>query len=303
MTIETHTTDRKALAHRISELLQVDVAYAGVPSCAYNVGPVTIDRGGAIHIDDPEAQGSLTPFLIEQGWMAPESETVPVAELDAALVAELDAALVAESVADLDADLKAPPAIEHMDISVPAEGLTVDNLKNLVFMLYSEQYLLNRAVGTEVLSISDGLIAWLKEYTPETPDDFSALLADFKALGELDGFDVQNGQVTLTFPFEEQKPENWSAYGFLLGHIVKAAQAAERVFPKRCQPENEKYFMRSWLLRLGLGGPEFKPLRALLLRNLKGHTAFPDDAAAKKHKTRYAEKRKNAKAAKEATSE
>ena len=268
MTIETHTTDRKALTRQISELLHEDAVYAGVPSCAYNVGPVTIDRSGAIHTDDPQAMETLRPFLIEQGWMTPEAEVIPDAP---------------------EYDSGAAP--DRMEISVPAEGMTVTALLNLVHMLYSKQHLLNRATDSEILSISDGVIARLKEHTPETPDAFSTLLADFKALGELDGFDFQVGRITLTFPFDAEQPERWTAYGFLLDRIVKSAQAATRVHPERQRPENEKYFMRAWLLRLRFGGAEYKALRSLLLQNLKGNTAFPDDAAAEKHREKYADKR------------
>ena len=56
--------------------------------------------------------------------------------------------------------------------------------------------------------------------------------------------------------------------------MVKAAVGATRVIPKRQKPENEKYFMHSWLLRMGFSGPEHKALRGLLLRNLRGHSAF-----------------------------
>jgi len=268
MTIETYTPDRKALARRISELLHEDVIYAGVPSCAYNIGPVTIDRTGAIHTDEPEAFKTLKPFLIEQGYMAPEAE------------AEVDAPVN---------NSRAAP--DRMEISVPAEDVTVIALMNLIRMLYSKQHLLNRATGSDTLSISDGVIARLKEHTPETPEAFSALLADFKALGELEGFDFHTGQVTLTFPFDAEQPERWTAYGFLLDRIVKSTKTATRVFPERQQPENEKYFMRAWLLRLGLGGPDFKALRNMILRGLKGNTAFTDDAAAQKHREKYAHPR------------
>ena len=52
--------------------------------------------------------------------------------------------------------------------------------------------------------------------------------------------------------------------------------------------ENEKYYMRAWLLRLGYGGADLKAERRLLLRNLKGRSAFPNDDAAEKHREKYA---------------
>ena len=50
--------------------------------------------------------------------------------------------------------------------------------------------------------------------------------------------------------------------------------------------------MRAWLIRLGYGGADLKAERQLLLRKLKGHSAFPTDAAAENHKKKYAELRR-----------
>jgi hypothetical protein len=61
------------------------------------------------------------------------------------------------------------------------------------------------------------------------------------------------------------------------------------VLPERQQPENEKYFMRNWLVRLGFGGKEAKGMRDVLLKHLKGHSAFRTDAEAQKHREKYAE--------------
>ena len=175
---------------------------------------------------------------------------------------------------------------------MPAEDMTVTALKNLIFMLYSKQHLLNRAVRQEVFHISDGVIARLSEYTPESSEAFVELMDDFRALEELDGVDFRDGQVTLRFPFDAVKPEEWTVYGTLTAGIVKAAMGATRVFPKRLEPDNEKYYMHSWLIRLGFDGPEHKALRKLLLRNLRGHCAFRSDAEAQKHREKYAEIRR-----------
>jgi hypothetical protein len=271
MTIETHVTDRKALARQIAELLHEEVAYAGVPSCAYKIGAVTIDRGGAIHTDVSIVLATLKPFLIEQGYIASEPETT-----------EQKATATQLSASD----------IGQMEISVPAEGMSVTALKNLIFMLYSKQHLLNRAIGQEVFHISDEVVARLSEYTPESSEAFTQLLDDFRARGEVDGVDFRDGQVTLRFPFETVKPEEWAVYGELTAGIIKAAMNATRVSPKRQHPENEKYFMHSWLIRLGFDGPEHKTLRKLLLQNLRGYCAFRSDEEAQKHREKYAEIRR-----------
>ena len=81
-------------------------------------------------------------------------------------------------------------------------------------------------------------------------------------------------------------------YAVLTARILKAAKEATRVFPERQEPENEKYFARAWLLRIGYGGADSKAERNLLLKHLKGHSAFPNDDAANRHKKKYAEIRK-----------
>ncbi|MGB9813513.1 MAG: amidoligase family protein [Thermovenabulum sp.] len=49
--------------------------------------------------------------------------------------------------------------------------------------------------------------------------------------------------------------------------------------PKRTVTDNEKYTFRTWLLRLGLIGDEFKTARTHLLANLKGNSAWRYAAA------------------------
>jgi hypothetical protein len=46
------------------------------------------------------------------------------------------------------------------------------------------------------------------------------------------------------------------------------------------QSENDKYAMRTWLLRLGFIGPEFATARDFLTRDLSGDTAFRNGRAA-----------------------
>ena len=300
MTIQTGiTANRKALANRISqELLGAQVTYAGVPSCAYRVGAcITIDREGNIEITNDDAMKILMPFFIEQGWTAAQPATEPTADSEADDSAEGETPAADDSEAPAAEDLTAPAEtgidperttdIDTSQLSIPAV-LTVSQLTNLIHMLYSEQRLLNKAATDGRLTIPESLITRLKEYTPETPEAFRELLNDFKALGELAGFGYEGGIVTMDFPFDEAQPERWTAYAGLVGRIIQAAKEATRVKAELQTSENEKYYMRAWLLRLGYGGEDLKAERRLLLRNLSGHSAFPTDIAAEKHREKYA---------------
>ena len=307
MTIQTNiTTNRKALAKRISdELLGAPVTYAGVPTCAYRVGAcITIDREGNIEITNDDALKILMPFFIEEGWCAAEPAAEPAVDSEAAeepaeepCIEEPAEELTVEPDEPAAEDLKAPTgsvidpkratAFDECRVSLPA-NMTVAQLTNLVHMLYSEQRLLNKAAMDGRLTIPESLITRLAEHTPETPEAFSDLLRDFEALGELTGFGYEGGIVRLDFAHDETHPEYMITYAGLVGRIIHAAREATRVKAELQTSENEKYYMRAWLLRLGYGGADLKEERRLLLRNLKGHSAFPNDAAAERHKEKYA---------------
>lgn len=66
--------------------------------------------------------------------------------------------------------------------------------------------------------------------------------------------------------------------------IQKSARYAKTV------SDNEKYTFRTWLLRLGLIGDEFKTARHHLLKNLDGNIAWKDPAQAERQKERLAQR-------------
>lgn len=73
-----------------------------------------------------------------------------------------------------------------------------------------------------------------------------------------------------------------------ISHQALVQRGASRI---KTQPENEKYTFRTWLLRLGLIGDEFKIARQHLLKNLEGNIAWRDPAQAEAQKARLAAKR------------
>ena len=62
--------------------------------------------------------------------------------------------------------------------------------------------------------------------------------------------------------------------------LSAAAKAAKNASPRPQQTDNPKYAMRTWLLRLGFIGDEFKTAREILTRNLDGDAAFRHGRAA-----------------------
>ena len=270
MTVTTNTTDRKALAKALADKLGTTAKYMGPPTFGYQVGDYIVDRDGNIEGEDFEA---LRDFLQSIGCF-PEEETEPAGE-------------------QTEPETETPDSgtQDQVSISVPADDLTPAQMKNLIFTLFTKQYLIGKMTGGDLLNIPDNLIARLMENTPETMEDFKALLDAAKEDG-LTGFEFAEGKVTLTYAAHQDEPERNMLYAMLTARILKAAKEATRVFPERQEPENEKYFARAWLLRIGYNGADSKAERNLLLKHLKGHSAFPNDEAAEKHKAKYAEIRK-----------
>ena len=270
MTVTTNTTDRKALAKALADKLGTTAKYMGPPTFGYQVGDYIVDRDGNIEGEDFEA---LRDFLQSIGCF-PEEETEPAGE-------------------QTEPETETPDSgtQDQVSISVPADDMTPAQMKNLIFTLFTKQYLIGKMTGGDLLNIPDNLIARLMENTPETMEDFKALLDAAKEDG-LTGFEFAEGKVTLTYAAHQDEPERNMLYAMLTARILKAAKEATRVFPERQEPENEKYFARAWLLRIGYNGADSKAERNLLLKHLKGHSAFPNDEAAEKHKAKYAEIRK-----------
>lgn len=73
-----------------------------------------------------------------------------------------------------------------------------------------------------------------------------------------------------------------------ISHQALVQKGASR---SKTQSSNEKYTFRTWLLRLGLIGDEFKTARLHLLKNLDGNIAWRDPMQAEAQKERIAAKR------------
>ena len=73
-----------------------------------------------------------------------------------------------------------------------------------------------------------------------------------------------------------------------ISHQALVQKGASRT---KTQSTNEKYTFRTWLLRLGLIGDEFKTARMHLLKNLDGNIAWRDPEQAEAQKERFAARR------------
>ena len=119
--------------------------------------------------------------------------------------------------------------------------------------------------------------------------DTEAFLQAFQSHAErCKGIGFLDGKMAFTLPAIND-PDMIMAFTHLTAAMAQQAREQKRIRPDETIEENEKYYMRIWLLRLGFGGAEGKTVRNLLLKNLKGHSAFRTD----ENKQRWQEARRS----------
>ena len=251
MRIETNAANRKDVVKAVSGILGQPSKYMGVPTCSYQIGNCTIDRSGAVETEDEKTAEMVRAGLLEQGLIeTPHTE------------------------------------VDETTVSLPVEGMTAEGFKNLIYLIHSKQYLINRAFAEEVFRIPAELAEELGR--AEVPDAEAFLRIFQSHAGGCKGIGFFDGKMAFTLPAIND-PDMILAFTHLAAAMAQQARGQKRIRPDETIEENEKYYMRIWLLRLGFGGKEGKEVRNLLLKNLKGHSAFRTEA----NKQRWQEARRN----------
>lgn len=257
MRIETKTDNRRKMVQDIAEYTGEEMHYVGPPTFSYTVGNLTIDRDGVITSETEEGEDLLKQFLQEKGY------------------------------------LEAP--VDEVKIEIPVDTGDGKFLQNLLAMIHARAYLINRITKYETFAVSDSLLEKLEQLPEENAyEAFQTLLtADSEGLK---GLMVENGKVSFAFPLSPDSAKN-KAYAELAAKMIKKAKEAKRVSATPVVEENEKYYLRIWLVQLGMAGTENKDSRKALLAGLKGHTAFRTKEDAEKFGIAQKKKRAAAKAA------
>lgn len=169
-------------------------------------------------------------------------------------------------------------------VHVGDTGQNKDTLRNMVKLMRSKQYLLERA-----LQIPDSRLNGYCRYV----DDNLANRVNkkpFKSMDQLKGSWLENcdryRMLNLSSFFDGKGLEFRLFNGTLHAGKIKSyvqlslalAQSAKDL--TKCQigepknRDNDKYSMRNWLNRMHLTGEEFKTLRKVMIENLSGESAF-----------------------------
>ena len=273
MKVETTTNNRKEMAHALAEHLGTECRYMGVPTHAYRVGNLTIERDGAITAEPGDLQ-EVSGWLMEHGYI---SEPILPTEQPAEKAAN-------------DSEAPAEEPVTHTCVFLQLSGFTPLGLKNLIRMLYARQRLICEMTRSTDIVIEPEVITTLQSDALTELPILERVLRESIDHGFIKGIDLEDGRIGLVFPHDENDPTRWPHYAKLLLAIVDKAKAATRVSTNLIEPEDDamKYFCRGFLLQLGLGGAEHKELRSVLLNHLPGYAAFRTPEKMDAHKAKYA---------------
>ena len=190
-------------------------------------------------------------------------------------------------------------------IHVGGGGHNAQSLRNLVNIMYQREDIIIRAIniadsrlGHYCKTVDPELLAQLNTKKPKTLDAvediwYKSQYADYcrgqhyndSRYHMLNLHSFFHGHGTVEFRlFQFDEPDGTrkgglhagqlKAYILLALAINQAAKDARSAQPKKAQMENEKYSMRTWLLRLGFIGAEYENARENLMKRLTGDAAF-----------------------------
>ena len=331
---ELNIADRKTLANRMEELTGIHPYYTRAPLYAYDIGNYTIDRDGNLLVEPENADAELLTTLLNEGLIRggesiestddqPES-TEPTENLAEEPVAEAEPDDTAEEpVAEAEPDDTAedePDAEESeseeqpeaedqpeevpldLELAFPTSQHNGVSLRNLVNLIYSRGRLISKATGGH-FHVETDLVETLRDDScTYTVANFIEALKSYEAQcgTAMEGLVITEEKVSFTgFPTASDYA-HLTAFGHLAILMNQQAISQKRIQAKDVNDENEKYALRTWLLRLGMNGPDFKETRKILMENLSGHAAFRTDEEAQKFLAREKAKRDALKAAKQA---
>ena len=312
---ELNIADRKTLANRMEELTGIHPYYTRAPLYAYDIGNYTIDRDGNLLVEPENADAELLTTLLNEelirGGESIEStddqpeDTEPTENLADESVAEEepDGATEDEPDAEESESEDQPEEVPlDLELAFPTSQHNGVSLRNLVNLIYSRGRLISKATGGH-FHVETDLVETLRDNScTYTVANFIEALKSYEAQcgTAMEGLVITEEKVSFTgFPTASDY-DHLTAFGHLAILMNQQAISQKRIQAKDVNDENEKYALRTWLLRLGMNGPDFKETRKILMENLSGHAAFRTDEEAQKFLAREKAKRDALKAAKQA---
>jgi hypothetical protein len=241
--------ERRQLVSAIEEITGEKSVYKFMPTCAYEIGDITVDKEGGVSCEDERRIQQLVAALEQKGFTAVDEQEDENTEAEAAPEEETTVeAEVQEPSAEVEEPNTEDAGTPALTISLPLTAANVGTLTNLIS---AKESLIKKALG-----ITDTRI------------------------------NITEDKIEFPWFDRELTPEETNAYMLFLTQLCKLSKELKHASATPVETDNEKYAFRCFLLRLGFIGPDYKAARKLLLQNLSGSSAFRNGAPAKKENER-----------------
>jgi len=258
--------DRKVMIKKLGEHFGVKPKYLSVPSFNYEIRTedevYTIDRFGVITTLAGETvtmEELLSSQVVEE----------PSGEAEIMQAAETAEEPIASRIGN------ALTSLDGAEIKMDMDGHTSESLKNIINMIASKQGLIMKAFETDISFMDDD---FAEDLHLEESHDLETLQKSLIQLGpdRCPGFQIDFEEETFAFYLgdAELTPEKISAFKDLCELISECAKTLKRASFKPAQDDNPKYALRTWLIRIGMKGPDYQETRKTLLKHLEGSGAF-----------------------------
>ena len=170
MEIKFHVTGtrRKELVGIISEVIGMKAVYQFMPTCAYVIENLTIDKEGTLIADERTDLDTIRKVLEAVEATGVKAESIPEELLEQP--AAEDATPVGDEAPKEESD--------GLVVSMPLDGFTEGSIENLRRLVDSKQRLIKKALGTDSLPIevTDDRISFPWFHGTLTPDSTQAYI-------------------------------------------------------------------------------------------------------------------------------
>jgi hypothetical protein len=201
---------RKELVKAIGAILQVKPVYKKMPTCAYEIGDITVDKEGTLICEDDAKAERIAHNLIADGFTA--AAVVKSASEEAAPTEEVDAP-------------------DSLTISMPKDGFTDEAMANLKHLVESKATLIKKALSAENLAImvEDDKISfpWFSGFP--APEEISAYA---KFIGRLCGMAKTQKRVTAKGKDVDNEKYAFRCFLLRLGFIGAEYKADRKILLK-----------------------------------------------------------------------
>ena len=272
------TDNRKPVIARVRDLVGEKLVYTFMPRCSYEMPGISIEKNNTVVVGE-DADQTIVDLLLAEELIALEEDMPGQDNI------QQDPVEISESVEE-DAVKEIPDLLQPV-ISLPLNGHSENSLRNLIFLLSSKGKLISKATGG-YFRVGEELVDQLKENVNPTVENVKKII---KYNPSLEGLMIDDDRISFTgFP-QTDDPEDIKIFMELADLMNKTALEQKRILPREKQEENEKYAFRTWLVRIGMDGPEYKAARKRLLRDLSGNSAFRTEADKEKWIQRQKERK------------